>query len=371
MERFEVLQIPLRPHPRHSIAESNSPTPPSMNAPQGPPNATDNDATTKDLAAERRKRKAERKSKRTYTRLEARLGPTGAAAHVERRERRKERRKIAIAEHTALVNQACGKLELKRAKRAKMPPLKDSEVLDTRDLIAGILVESTHGLQIGASTAKTDANGSPLAFAGQVIIQDHLSAATQALSEQSRDGLRRKEPGRYSYYVDAAVSQGGIAGVSVVYKTHRRDMASPWTIKGYRMCGVDDQRDAEAWAVSQALHLILDRVNADKENLERPNSKSESRTEQGSRRHAPCPPKPKLRDLCSSVSIYSDSQYVLQRTRDASSPKSLAIQTVIDVSIKLEGIGVNVELHWCPGHSGVPSNVLADLVVKRARESPS
>lgn len=41
------------------------------------------------------------------------------------------------------------------------------------------------------------------------------------------------------------------------------------------------------------------------------------------------------------------------------------VQKIIAQSIKLQQLGVDVHLHWVPGHRDIPRNELADLVAKR------
>lgn len=44
------------------------------------------------------------------------------------------------------------------------------------------------------------------------------------------------------------------------------------------------------------------------------------------------------------------------------------VQKIIAQSIKLQQLGVDVHLHWVPGHRDIPGNELADPVAKKARQ---
>lgn len=101
-------------------------------------------------------------------------------------------------------------------------------------------------------------------FIGLVKIDDRLSAMRQALSEHTKDGPRAKDPGRYSFHVDAAVSAHGNAGIGVVYQPRHRHWPSPWIAKGYRIAGIKDRNDAESWAIWHVLEMIIEKAGADR-----------------------------------------------------------------------------------------------------------
>ncbi|KAL8837026.1 MAG: hypothetical protein Q9170_002680 [Blastenia crenularia] len=254
-------------------------------------------------------------------RLEARLGAEKLAARDEKRLRS---RQLKAAGHRFL-EEACMKRELKRAKRAKIAP----------------------GTFQTIDNSLTGANGDPDlgVFAGEIIVQDHLSAMAQAVLEHTREGPRRKEPGRHSYHVDAAVShKEKLTDIAIVHKTHRQDWASPWTINGYRIHGALRQSEAELWAIRQVLDIVLEKVRTDRENM-------------------------KMSDPCSLAVIYTDSLSALHMIQSVSTSHKLVARSVVTQSVELERLGVKVQLHWVPGHSGVPGNELADLVCQKARQS--
>lgn len=245
---------------------------------------------------------------------------------------------------TCLLKEACIKRELKRAKGTAVFP-KTFETIDIHNdgdeedsACEHFLITRDCEASTETSAPKTEA------FAGLVIIQDRLSAMRQALAEHAKDRTLRTEPGRHSFYVDAAVSrEDGITGIAVVHKTHRQDWASLWTAKGYRIYEALDQMDAEAWAVWQALQSILEKVHADRAKLE-------------------------PQDPCSLAVVYSDCAWMLGRFANGRSGGGKVVQKIIAKSLELQRIGVEVHLHWVPGHTKIPGNELADLVCKKARQ---
>ena len=278
-------------------------------------------------------RRTARRLVRQRLRLEARLGPVGMAALARKRlewEQMKE-------SETVLLKEACMKRELKRAKRAVLSP-KTFQTIDIHEDGGEGDSECEQIIITQGSDAEPDA------FAGQIVIQDRLSAMKQALSEHARDGTWRKEPGRHSFHVDAAVSRDdGITGIAVVHKTHRQDWASLWTAKGYRIHRTLDQMDAEAWAIWQALEIMLEKVYNDRACV-------------------------KPQDPCSVAVIYSDCITALRRIGNERPGGGVVAQKIITQSIELKRLGVEVQLHWVPGHRNIPGNELADLVAKKARQ---
>ena len=243
----------------------------------------------------------------------------------------------------ALLKEACMKREIKRAKRTKVYPksFQTIDIHENSDEEDSAYEQPivTQGSEVGPQIKATKTG----AFAGRITIQDTLSAMRQALSEHTQHGSLRKEPGRHSFHVDAAVSrEDGITGLAVVHKTHRQDWASLWTAKGYRISEALDQMDAEAWAIWQALQVTLEKVQHD-------------RAYWG-------------RDPCSVAVIYSDCKTALERIGKIKSGGEKLVQKIIDRSLELRQLGVEVHLHWVPGHRNIPGNELADLVAKKARQ---
>ena len=101
--------------------------------------------------------------------------------------------------------------------------------------------------------------------------------------------------------------------------------------------------DAEAWAIWQALEITLEKAHTDRACV-------------------------KPRDPCSVVVIYSNCITVLRRIGNHMPGGGVVVQNIITQSIKLKRLGVEVQLHWVPGHRNIPGNELADLVAKKARQ---
>lgn len=169
----------------------------------------------------------------------------------------------------------------------------------------------------------------------------------QALSEHSLDGTPKKKGlGRQALYVDAAVSpKEDITGIAIAHEALLRDMTSVWIAKGYCILKRLDPVNAEAWAIWQALNATLEQMPTDSEYV-------------------------KPRHPCSAVVIYSDRLAVLRRIRkERSRPDAIGVeQMIICQSRELKCLGVEVQLHWVPGHRSIPGNVLANLVATEARQ---
>lgn len=282
-------------------------------------------------------------------RLQQRLGGPAALVRYDavrlERKRSKESLKESMAGH---VKDACMKRELKRAMKTKISPqafqrihvAEEEEDIGTKD------DGTKHALLVSnKDTLSTEKAGDCGPFAGQIVIQDHLTAITQALSEHCKDGPRRKEPGRHSFHVDAAVSKKhDLTGIGVTFKTHRQDWASLWTAKGYQICKTLEQNDAEMWAVWQAMEIVLEKIYTDSGYI------------------VPSDP-------CSLAVIYTDSQSALHRIGRCAQGDGIAAR-IGNQAKELQELGVNIELHWVPGHEKIPGNELADRMAKQATFYP-
>ena len=273
-----------------------------------------------------------RKFAKRLSRLEARLTPSGVIAQAEKRIWHKQFKEC----EKSLLKEACVKRELKRAKRTATFlttfPTIDIHHDSDQEYSACEQVIITQDSEIGAEIKAIETD----TFAGLVVIQDRLSAMRQALSEHAKDGKLGIEPGRHSYHVDAAVFPG-MAGVAVVHKMDRQYWASPWIAKGYCIPETLDQEDAELWAVWQALQTFLEQAHADRA-------------------------KTKPQDPCSLAVVYSDCAYGLRRVKNAGPAGGLVVQKIIAQSMELQRLGVDIHLHWVPGHRNIPGNELADDV---------
>ena len=183
------------------------------------------------------------------------------------------------------------------------------------------------------------------AFAGLIVIQKSLRAMRQAISEHSKASALLTEPGRHSFYVDAAESQYKVQkGIPLIKKKHRRHCDSEWTAMGYRTSEALESTEAKAWAIWQALQITLQKVRADRAVL-------------------------KPQEARSIAVIYSDSQAALRRIDNDHGFDQKEVQKIVAQSIELQKMGVDVQLQWCPGDRGVPGHELAKLVSKLARRS--
>ena len=322
---------PVIPNPAVSSAqESNSSAPPTL---PGPSSAVQTPAS--------HIRKFRCRDKK-YFRFVARHGETEA---IIRAQQRSDMRKL----EAATVHAFCSQREMKRARRARqkivgavqtfpsleLPPEQQEQMVpisrDEEDDSAAIIEECSQLATFGPR------------FPGKIVIQDRLEAIKQALAEHDEQSTLRKEHGRHSYHVDAAISTGDDhVGIGIAHKSRwRRHWASEWTAKGYCIRGEMNSEDAEAWAVWQALTLIQDDTCGTS-------------------------PVEKPGDPCSLAIIYSDCLSVLQSLRTRKKGRSVAEINIISRAHELMQLGVFVELHWVPGHRQVPGNYLADQVAERA-----
>lgn len=135
-----------------------------------------------------------------------------------------------------------------------------------------------------------------------------------------------------------------LTGIGVTFKTHRQDWASSWTAKGYQICKTLEQNDAEMWAIWQAMELVLEKTYIDSAYIV-------------------------TLDPCSLAVIYSDSTAALHRIGRCAQGDGVALR-IGNQARELQELGVNVQLHWVPGHMKIPGNELADRMAKQATFYP-
>lgn len=171
----------------------------------------------------RKERAAKRKAKRRERTLHRRAARYTPAELAIRDDRKKERERLWISA-TALLKAESMKREVRRAKRTKIYAENFLIVDIYENLEADDTVRETDGaIKCRKNSSQVETSGNK-AFAGQITIEDTISAMRQALSEHTQHGILRLEPGRYSYHVDGAVSLAdGLTGLAVVHKTHRQD----------------------------------------------------------------------------------------------------------------------------------------------------
>ncbi|KAJ5803836.1 uncharacterized protein N7518_000139 [Penicillium psychrosexuale] len=75
--------------------------------------------------------------------------------------------------------------------------------------------------------------------------------------------------------------------------------------------------------------------------------------------------------MTKEVFVFSDNADALNRIRgdlayEPESDVAIQLETIARHSEKLHRLGVSIELHLNPGHSGVPGNEAADKIAKKA-----
>ena len=330
---------PLSNHPVGPVHPTSSCLPPLYPPSQSRKEIAILSTQVKKMLAAKR---AERRQLKRKRRLEAPFPPTQPAT-------RKQSKSLKMKEKVTLLRKEdCVQRELQRARKAATSPNHFPTIdihMEDDDDDNGINMsqqnvigpESEKGAECKATKTK--------AFAGLIVIRDYLSAMRQAILEHTKESALLTEPGRYSFHVDAAVwRHDGCTGIAVVYKTHRQYWDSEWIATGYRIDEALGATEAEAWAIWQALQVTLEKIRADRIIL-------------------------KPQGPCSIVAIYSDCQAALMWIGNGYSYDRKVVRKIAAQSIELQQLGVDVHLHWCPGHRGVPGNELADLVAKRAWRS--
>ena len=176
-------------------------------------------------------------------------------------------------------------------------------------------------------------------FAGQITIQDRLSALQLALDEY---WVSKSELSQMVYWVDGSVFADGDSGTAVVFK---EDASSKWTIRGHNTKDRISPDDAEAFAFMHVLEIAIDTININV----------------------------MISLIVRSwnvIVIYSDSQFALESIRDLGlrngdryvhRPVLRSIRAQVGC---LELLSVQVQLRWVPAHRKILGNVLADNIAK-------
>lgn len=207
---------------------------------------------------------------------------------------------------------------------------------------------------VGENTAgarKQDDNlGTTGSFPGHVTLRDRYSATAFALNEHKSS---RRDTNRMVLWVDGSVSDGtSFSGMGVAFKQSCDGLFPTWSVKSYK---VHEERvapqasfvlEAEMWAIRQGLQAARERI---------------SHVDFSTRAPAASP---------MTVAISSDCRPALTMIRDfrlgRQSCGAPILEGIIAQANALIAIGVQVYLHWVPGHAGIPGNVLADRSAKRA-----
>lgn len=204
-----------------------------------------------------------------------------------------------------LRKEACIKRELKRAKRTALSPKdfetgirKDSDVDDSAcdHIVMGQDSETALGTSIEASV-------------GLTMIHHNLSAMSQALAKHAKESTLRTEPGRHSFYVDAAVPRDDeTTGIAVGAQNGPTVFGGPplWTAQGYRLLEALDQEDAKALGhLARTAFDFLEKAHADRAKV-------------------------KPRDPCSVAVVYADCSCALQRIAMGGPRGGKVVQRIID-----------------------------------------
>lgn len=210
---------------------------------------------------------------------------------------------------------------------------------------------------VGENTAgarnQNDNLGTTGSFPGHVTLRDRYSATAFALNEHKSS---RRDTNRMVFWVDGSVSDGtSFSGMGVTFKQSCDGLSLTWSVKSYK---VHEERvapqasfvlEAEMWAIRQGLQVAQERI---------------SHGDFSTRAPAASP---------MTVAIYSDCRPPLTMIRDlrlgGQSCGAPILEGIIAQANALIAIGVQVYLHWAPGHAGIPGNVLADRSAKRATKN--
>ena len=183
-------------------------------------------------------------------------------------------------------------------------------------------------------------------FAGTVRMDPRGTALQVATSEYTKD-----RDNRLVFWSDASIRNGADtgygAGISVVW---RGKLASHgWQNKTYILHGYFNTNEAEFFGIAEAMKIAAAMV------------KSSDPVEGYSR--------------ATKVVIYSDNQGCLRWVKDFETvgpvrQYSITRQRELAILKKrakaLVDMGVDLELRWVPGHSGVQGNTMADTLAGRA-----
>ncbi|KAJ4301822.1 hypothetical protein N0V90_003918 [Kalmusia sp. IMI 367209] len=176
------------------------------------------------------------------------------------------------------------------------------------------------------------------AFPGkiEVLIQSPSIAVRKAYEEHT---VAKQDVSRLVLWSDGSVGGGAMQHRSGFAVAWRRSIAAgwgPWEVAGYQAIDVSlDANDVETLAVIKAMDQAHELAS-------------------------------QWPGLLKTVAIYTDSTGALYCAQKPIN--SLGLQ-VIRKAYKLRDLGLNISLHWCPSHSRVPGNELADRIAGLARSS--
>jgi len=170
----------------------------------------------------------------------------------------------------------------------------------------------------------------------KTVILDNATAAKRAAQRWAREKEAKVGVGVWMWWTDGSHSDDGRVGAAAVCK-HRDEWRSR---RSYLGAGRMEVFDAELWAIGLAHEVTIEKI----ETLQRHGVKT--------------------------VAVFSDSQAAIRRTphQEAGMGQRLARRINRRAQAQLAH-GIKTEVHWVPGHSGIPGNEEADRQANVAREA--
>ncbi|KAF2019039.1 RnaseH-domain-containing protein [Aaosphaeria arxii CBS 175.79] len=250
----------------------------------------------------------------------------------------KKRRDILQRNHRPSLNKLHGAPELKT--HHQLGPLKDKIFNELGLSIERVLAMDTRPelKQMSVPNRYLD-NASRLRageenyiFPGDIEISGPLTAIRAAYGEHIASA---RDASRIVIWADGSSSPAG-AGVGVAYRltSLKNDRWTNWNSLGLQVKGNDiGSLEAEFLAVMKAIDTARDLFSREPGRYK-------------------------------ATTIYTDSQSVLDHcNRRAEKPP---VSAIFRKAMSLKQLGSDIKLRWCPGHSKVPGNELADKAAQRA-----
>ena len=167
-----------------------------------------------------------------------------------------------------------------------------------------------------------------------VILSDDVAAKREAI-RWAREKEAKVGAGVWMWWTDGSRTDDGIVGAAAVCK-HRDGWKS---FRSHLGTGRMEVYDAELWAIGLAL-----RESLKKRDIPQANG-------------------------VSKVAVISDSQATIRRTEHLEPGSGQPLARPINRKARaLRDVGIETEIHWVPGHTGIPGNEEADLQANLARE---